>query len=496
MRLGDVFITVCMVLIAGSAGAAVYFGFGLRPSEGVVVAIAVLTAMMLHNSLTAGLRGRSSLNGQIRDLSAGNIELARQVAKVERRVATLESQLATAFDKTEQTINPLTVEIGELGALVKQLAESAAEQRLALNELTLAERKRTQASVSQASKSPTAPTGPAAPGTPAATSAPAPSAVDDRVIKEMLATLRSAVAENRFDLYLQPIVTLPQRRVRFYEALTRLRNERGEVVPANDFITIAQGADLVATIDNMAVFRCVQVVRRLLLNNRDVGLFCNLSEATLNDGVIFPQLLEFLDANRAIAGSIVLEFNQQAVRQMGPIEIESLATLAERGYRFSLDHVTDLRFEPRDLAMRGFRFVKVPAALLLNRSGNLPVDIHPADISDLLARHGIELVAERIENERSVVDLLDYDVRYGQGFVFSAPRPVRAEALQGNKELGAKPLPKSTATATDPSALRRLARPVPARDLGTRDLGTRDLAAKDMGESKRAPGIAQIARRM
>ena len=28
------------------------------------------------------------------------------------------------------------------------------------------------------------------------------------------------------------------------------------------------------------------------------------------------------------------------------------------------------------------------------------------------------------------VDLLDYDVRFGQGFLFSPPRPVRAEALQ------------------------------------------------------------------
>ena len=30
-----------------------------------------------------------------------------------------------------------------------------------------------------------------------------------------------------------------------------------------------------------------------------------------------------------------------------------------------------------------------------------------------------------------MVDLLDYDVRFGQGFLFSPPRPVRAEALQG-----------------------------------------------------------------
>ena len=30
-----------------------------------------------------------------------------------------------------------------------------------------------------------------------------------------------------------------------------------------------------------------------------------------------------------------------------------------------------------------------------------------------------------------VVELLDYDMRFGQGFLFSPPRPVRAEALQG-----------------------------------------------------------------
>jgi cyclic-di-GMP phosphodiesterase TipF (flagellum assembly factor) len=38
-----------------------------------------------------------------------------------------------------------------------------------------------------------------------------------------------------------------------------------------------------------------------------------------------------------------------------------------------------------------------------------------------------------------VVDLLDYDVRFGQGFLFSAPRPVRAEALQGSAGATDKP---------------------------------------------------------
>src|SRR5208282_5603003 len=157
---------------------------------------------------------------------------------------------------------------------------------------------------------------------------------------------------------------------------------------------------------------------------------CNLSAATLTDAG-FPQLLEFIEANRAIAAALVFEFTQSAVRAMGPIEHESLAALADRGFRFSMDNLTDLRVEPRELTQRGFRFIKAPATLLLNRVGAASTDIHPADLSDLLGRFGIDLIAERIEAEGWVVDLLDYDVRFGQGFLFSAPRPVRAEALQG-----------------------------------------------------------------
>ena len=84
----------------------------------------------------------------------------------------------------------------------------------------------------------------------------------------------------------------------------------------------------------------------------------------------FRNCSNFFDANRAIAPSLVFEFTQSAVRAMGPIEHESLAALAERGFRFSMDNLTDLRIEPRELTERGFRFIKAPAALLLNRAGS------------------------------------------------------------------------------------------------------------------------------
>ena len=173
----------------------------------------------------------------------------------------------------------------------------------------------------------------------------------------------------------------------------------------------------------------------VLLKNREIGLFCNLSAATLTDAG-FPQLLEFIEANRAIAPSLVMEFTQSAVRNMGPMEHESLAALAERGFRFSMDNLSDLRIEPRELTARGFRFIKAPALLLLNRVGNATSNIHPADFSDLLGRFGIDLIAERIESELIVVDLLGLRCPFRTGLPVLAAAAGARRGAAGSRRRG------------------------------------------------------------
>jgi len=54
-------------------------------------------------------------------------------------------------------------------------------------------------------------------------------------------------------------------------------------------------------------------------------------------------------------------------------------------------------------------------------------DIHPADLSDLCGRHNITLIADRIESENQIVNIIDYEIALGQGRLFSEPRPVRDE---------------------------------------------------------------------
>jgi cyclic-di-GMP phosphodiesterase TipF (flagellum assembly factor) len=440
VRISAIFIAACMVLIAGSIGVVVYLRFGFTGAESALTALGVLTALAVYNAIAARKHDRQEASNQIATLARGSGDLARQLAEFGRRLNAMEGKVDTVIDRALATAQPLAAEIEELSTLVKQLADS-----VAAHEAALAERREPQPvqGIAPPAKEPAPASAPdsATAATPPATGAvpapAAPAAAEPKIAAfagldrdGIIAAIGRALEAARIDLYLQPVVTLPQRKVRYYESLSRLKADNGDVVAATDFLPYAEAGALMPKLDHLSALRCVQVVRRLLLKNREIGLFCNLAGATLTDAG-FPKLLEFMEANRAIAPSLVFEFSQSAVRAMGPIEHESLAALAERGFRFSMDNLTDLRVEARELNERGFRFVKAPAALLFNRMSVVSTDIHPADFSDLLGRFGIDLIAERIENETTVVDLLDYDVRFGQGNLFSPPRPVRAEALQG-----------------------------------------------------------------
>ena len=246
---------------------------------------------------------------------------------------------------------------------------------------------------------------------------------------ELLETIRSSLEENRVDLYLQPIVSLPQRKLRYYEALSRLRAESGEVIMPAQYIAIAGQAGLMSVVDNLLLFRCVQIVRRLTAKSRDIGIFCNISGETLADREFFPQFLEYMQTNRDLVGQIIFEFDQQAVSRCGAEGERNLTALATMGFALSMDHVESLKLDFLRLKAIGFRHLKVKSSTLTRGMNGAGADVAAEDFKKLLTRHGLNLIAERVEDEKTVLQLLDYGVDYAQGYLFGEPRAVREETL-------------------------------------------------------------------
>ncbi|ESQ87721.1 diguanylate phosphodiesterase [Asticcacaulis sp. AC460] len=253
----------------------------------------------------------------------------------------------------------------------------------------------------------------------------------------LIETIREALTQNRVDLYLQPVVSLPQRKTIFYESFSRLRDASGRVLMPAEYLNVADAEGLVPSIDNLLLFRCVQIVRRLAKQDRRIGIFCNISLTSLRDEVFFPQFLEFLSENKDLAGALIFELGQDAFASRGSVEGRNMAKLADLGFRFSIDKVMTIDFDLQDLHRSDVRYVKIGAGLLLAQllevEGKPALkflkDIHAGDYAGLLARYGIEVIAEKVESEKQVVDILDIEIGYAQGHLFGEPRAIKEQVL-------------------------------------------------------------------
>lgn len=250
--------------------------------------------------------------------------------------------------------------------------------------------------------------------------------------------VREALLENRVELHLQPIVQLPQRKTAFYEGFTRLKDANGRIILPQEFIPAAEQAGLMSTIDNVLLFRCVQIVRKLMKQDRRIGIFCNLSPSALADEHFFPQFLDFMRENRDLAGSVIFEIPQAAYDQRTSTEARAMAKLVDLGFRFSIDKVTSAEIDLPDLERSGVRYAKIPARIMVEqiaRGGIRPRsaivrEIAPIDVAAVFQRYGVDIIAERIESEDAVLEVLDLDVPYGQGHLFGAPRAIKESLME------------------------------------------------------------------
>jgi cyclic-di-GMP phosphodiesterase, flagellum assembly factor TipF len=481
IRLSALFVAICMVAISGAFGAALYLAFALTGAEAVAVSLAALTGLAIYNTVAMRVHYQNDLMTQLTDLSRGTADLARQVAEQGRRIAEIEKEKDTALTKALAVTRPIQDEIGELGGLVSQLAETVAAQEIAWrtvseeDRLAYAAPPRTPQPRAESKRieppgpiwKPILPAGQSAATVPPEEASTAvrmtvneiePPPLDtpkklsegpfrDLTRAEIISIVGEAVGHDRIELYLQPIVTLPQRKVRFYEALMRLRLPDERIVAAEDFMPYALASGLMPEIDRLMLTRCVRVVRRLKAKQREVGVFCNLSGMTLADADAFPRILDIADANRALASELVFELPYPALRSMGVRENENIASLTDLGYRLSVDHVADLRFDAGDLAARKCGYMKISSAVMLDRANQASAKIHLADMSGYLARYGIELIIEKIEEESTVVDLFDFDIKFAQGNLFSPPRPIRPESMADTREEAESETPATAAIA-------------------------------------------------
>lgn len=246
--------------------------------------------------------------------------------------------------------------------------------------------------------------------------------LSDIVVTELI---HDALQNQNIEVFMQPIVRLPQRKIRAYEVFGRVRARAGVYVPAGRYMDLAHEESVMHDLDHLLLMKCLQTIKKSAHIENATPFFVNVTSDTLKSGLFMRQLLRFVSRNRGLAKRLILEIRQNDFDNMQPGILEILRGLTALGCSLSLDHVYHLNFDVKLLQSMRMRYVKINAATMLKSTHNTN-DLRALNKTKRqLGSNGIALIIERIEKEETLRELLDFEAHYGQGHLFG-----RAE-LQG-----------------------------------------------------------------
>jgi PAS domain S-box-containing protein len=232
--------------------------------------------------------------------------------------------------------------------------------------------------------------------------------------------IQDALADDRFELFGQPIVDLGSGKIVQRELLLRMREPDGEMVAPAHYLPIAEQYGLIADIDSWVIGRATEIAA-------EVGpVQLNLSARSIGNPAIVERIEQCLAATGADPASLVFEITETAL-----IADEAAATaFVERvhalGCKLALDDFgtgyggfTYLKHLPVDLLKIDVDFVRDLATNAASR--------HVVEAVVTLARaFGLQTVAEGVEDAAALRVVGELGVDFAQGYHIARPASLDA----------------------------------------------------------------------
>ena len=246
----------------------------------------------------------------------------------------------------------------------------------------------------------------------------------DRMQRTMESELRAALRENDLMLYYQPQLSLQTGMVQGAEALLRWRNVRGEFVPPNIIVDVAERSGLMTELTRWILNTALRHSAEMRVQGIDITLSVNLAAQDL----VSPEFVEITDQTLRTWGvppeKLVLEITEGSMISEVDKVHAVLTRLKEIGVEISVDDfgtgyssLAYLKRLPLDELKIDQVFVK---QMLKDRQDERIV----RTIIDLAHNLQLRVVAEGVEDEATLLVLKKLHCDVAQGYCLSKPKPL------------------------------------------------------------------------
>ncbi len=253
----------------------------------------------------------------------------------------------------------------------------------------------------------------------------------------LLGDLRRALENDELVLHYQPKIGLDTGDVIGFEALVRWQHpERGLVFP-DDFIPMAEHTGLIGALSRRVLDLALAQSRRWSDAGQSVTVSVNLSARNLLDEHL-PAVVEELLARHGVAADLlVLEVTESAL-MTEPVRAQRLLEeLSALGVRISIDDFGAGYTSLGQLKTLPVSELKIDKSFVMTMAEGGSDDMIVHSVIELGHNLGLSIVAEGVEDARTLAKLAEYGCDLAQGYYLC--RPAAPDALG----LGRAPRPAS-----------------------------------------------------
>ncbi len=233
--------------------------------------------------------------------------------------------------------------------------------------------------------------------------------------------LRKALREGELVVVYQPVVDLTTREVAGYEALVRWNHpERGELMP-EEFIAIAEQANLVVSIGSLVMHEaCGFLARHPAFTGM---MFVNASPKQLGTAGLARNLKATVEAAGVPPERMFIEITESGVLNTSKVSDSDLDSVAELGFPIILDDFGTGSGSLSAILEKPIAGIKL-APRFTERLGDNAAGDHMSRGIALLAKDlGLTAAIKGVENEAQVDIALAHGWTLGQGYLFGHAVP-------------------------------------------------------------------------
>lgn len=240
--------------------------------------------------------------------------------------------------------------------------------------------------------------------------------------KRILNSMKTAVAENRFEAWFQPIYSTANKRFETAEALVRMRDEDGKLVSPGEFVPLAENSDIIDDLTWVVVHGACD----LLQSNAIPGLryvSVNLTARQLLQKSITQRLLALLGEHGVEPSRIKLEITERTVTENGALVASVMQEMRDCGFEFMMDDFGTGYSNLSSTVSMPFTYIKLDKSLIdgicVDKNSNLMV----STLIPFFHKVGEKVVAEGIETAEQAETAIEFGADRLQGFYFAKPMP-------------------------------------------------------------------------